>query len=136
MLMTILDAPYMSLRTKCLFRGGWAGMLSLLLGCISLHAEEGRGSIQGKIQDAPDPQRPATWLIPGNGFEPVTVPPIGWGETSYLRLTDGRVLTARGDHIAVSADGMKTFPAKNDIPFVKGTPATGAPRAPRLAIST
>jgi len=111
-------------------------LLSLLLGSVSLHAQEGQGSIQGKIQDAPDPKQPATWLIPGNGFEPILTPSIGWAETSYLRLPDGRVLTARGDHIAVSTDGMETFPAKNNIPFIKGAPATGSPRAPRLAIST
>ena len=108
--MTIPGAPIMCLRTKCLPQRVWAGMLSLLLGWSSLHAQEGR-TLQGKIQDAPDSKQPATWLIPGNGFEPVTLAPIGWGETSYLGLADGRVLTARGDHIAVSADGMKTFPA-------------------------
>jgi photosystem II stability/assembly factor-like uncharacterized protein len=84
---------------------------------------------------APDPKQPASWLIPGNGFEPVAAPSIGWGETSYLRLPDGRVLTARSGHIAVSTDGMRTFPEKNNIPFIKGTPADATPRAPRLAIS-
>ncbi|OAM89761.1 glycoside hydrolase [Termitidicoccus mucosus] len=88
----------------------------------------------GAAPQAPDPKQPATWLIPGNGFEPVATSSIGWGETSYLRLPDGRVLTARGDHIAVSTDGMKTFPDKNNIPFVKDTSAA-APRASRLAIS-
>lgn len=84
---------------------------------------------------APNPKQPATWLIPGNGFEPVHMPSIGWPETSYIRLPDGRVLTARGGHIAVSTDGMKTFPEKNNIPFVSDVSSTGAPRAPRLAIS-
>jgi hypothetical protein len=85
--------------------------------------------------DAADRTSPASWLIPGNGFEPVATPSIGWGETSCLSLPDGRVLTARGDHIAASTDGMKTFPEKNNIPFVKNPPDDDAPRAPRLAIS-
>ncbi|MDR0351947.1 MAG: hypothetical protein LBI02_00830, partial [Opitutaceae bacterium] len=61
---------------------------------------------------AADRSEPSSWLIPGNGFEPVAKPSIGFGETSYLSLPDGRVLTARGDHIAVSTNGMKTFPEK------------------------
>jgi hypothetical protein len=86
--------------------------------------------------DAADRSSPASWLIPGNGFEPVAAPSIGFHETSYLSLPGGRILTARGDHIAVSTDGMKTFPDKNNLPFVKNPPAADAPRgAPRLAIS-
>ncbi len=90
----------------------------------------------GAASQAPDARQPATWLIPGNGFEPVATPSIGWSETSYLSLPDGRVLTARGDHIAVSTNGMKTFPEKSNIPFIKGTSAADSPRASRLAIST
>ncbi len=97
--------------------------------------EINRRKIEAKKQLAALEADPAAWLVPGNGFEPVAAPSIGFGETSYLGLPDGRVLTARGDHIAVSTDGMKTFPDKNNIPFVKDTPAAAAPRASRLAIS-
>jgi len=48
--MTIPDRPDMFLRTKSLFHGVWVGMLSLLLGSISLHARAGQGSIQGRVQ--------------------------------------------------------------------------------------
>ncbi|HYD83688.1 MAG TPA: carboxypeptidase regulatory-like domain-containing protein, partial [Opitutus sp.] len=49
--MTTLVPPHICLRKKRLFHGVLAGMLSLLLGSISLHAQEGRGSIQGRVQD-------------------------------------------------------------------------------------
>jgi len=92
--------------------------------------------------DAPDPKRPATWLVPGNGFEPIAPLSVRSLETAWHRLPDGRVLVARGDHIAVSTDGMKTFPEKYNIPFLKDAPAEftemfadGAGRGARLVIS-
>lgn len=133
--MITTEAPPSLLRTL----GSLLGLRIALVGLfcpLPLHAQAGRTSAQGAGGEAPDPRKPATWLIPGNGFEPVSAPAIGFGETSYLRLADGRVLTARGDRIAVSDDGLKTFPAKNDIPFLKGMPAGGVPRASRLAISS
>ncbi|MDR2675677.1 MAG: glycoside hydrolase [Opitutaceae bacterium] len=88
-----------------------------------------RQKIAAKARDDDaDRSEPASWLIPGNGFEPVAAPSIGFHETSYIALPDGRILTARGDHIAVSTDGMKTFPGKNNIPFIKNPPAADAPR--------
>jgi len=64
---------------------------------------------------APNPKQPATWLVPGNGFEPVACAQRGW---SYHRLPDGRILTAHDNFVAVSTDGMKTFPAV--IPVAPG----------------
>lgn len=82
----------------------------------------------------PGSTQPASWLIPGNGFEPFPEPALGLGETSYISLPDGRILTARGGYIAVSTDGMKSFPKEKNIPFVKSgaEPVRGA----RLAISS
>lgn len=134
-LMTIFDA-FGTIGCTLRLVHARTGLFGLLLGGLVLAAQEGRGAARDPGALAPDPKQPSTWLIPGNGFEAIDLPPIGWGETSYVRLEDGRVLTARGDHIAVSTDGMKSFPAENDIPFVSGTPEGGAPRAARLAVST
>jgi iron complex outermembrane receptor protein len=72
--MTLPAAFDISLRTKGRFRRFWAGMLGLLLGCISLHAQEGRGAIQGRVQDpaSGDYLANARVVVEGTGQEALT----------------------------------------------------------------
>ena len=72
--MTILDPPYIFPRKKCLFHGITAGMLSFLLGCISLHAQVARGTIQGRVQDpaSGDYIANAKVVVAGTGQEALT----------------------------------------------------------------